>query len=261
VSKTGGKGRISNELVAASCAAVLTVYAAGYWRTREAARRLETQAQERRPARPASPPVVVAAIAPPIEAPAPTPAPEPLPEPPVAVVEAAPDPVEPPPAPVVEEAKPAKKLVAKKSAPPPPPPEETAAATAAVAPPAILSIPLEPPPKDWSTPPPSLDSVPVPATGWRDGTYTGWGTSNHGDIEARVLIENGRIAGSGIATCATRYPCDVIYTIIFQPVWTQSPEVDRVSRATESADAYYYGLVEALKKASAAPAATTTAPQ
>ncbi len=43
-----GKGKISNDLVAASCAAVLAVYAAGYSRTREAARKFETQAQERR---------------------------------------------------------------------------------------------------------------------------------------------------------------------------------------------------------------------
>src|SRR5580698_656778 len=48
--KGRGKGKISNDLVAASCAAVLAVYAAGYSRTREAARRFETQAKERRTA-------------------------------------------------------------------------------------------------------------------------------------------------------------------------------------------------------------------
>src|ERR1700722_18364204 len=53
--KGRGKGKISNDLVAASCAAVLAVYAAGYWRTRDAARRFETQARERRPAVPAQP--------------------------------------------------------------------------------------------------------------------------------------------------------------------------------------------------------------
>ena len=37
MAKAGGKGRISNGLVAASCAAVMAVYAAGYWRTREEA--------------------------------------------------------------------------------------------------------------------------------------------------------------------------------------------------------------------------------
>ena len=46
--KGRGKGKLSNDLVAASCAAVLAVYAAGYFRTREAARRFETQAKQRR---------------------------------------------------------------------------------------------------------------------------------------------------------------------------------------------------------------------
>ena len=112
-----------------------------------------------------------------------------------------------------------------------------------------MSVPLDPEPKEWPAPPPSPESLPEPTTRWHDGTYTGWGQSNHGDIEAKVVIENGRIVVSSINYCATRYPCDVIHTILYQPVWTQSPDVDRVSRATESADAYYYGLVEALKHA------------
>jgi uncharacterized protein with FMN-binding domain len=70
-----------------------------------------------------------------------------------------------------------------------------------------------------------------------------------------VVIREGRIVEAAIASCETRYPCDVIGDIIAQPVARQSPEVDRVSRATESADAYYYGLVEALKEAQVADAA------
>lgn len=217
VSKRGRKGKVSNDLVAASCAAVLTVYAAGYWRTRDAARRLDTQVQERRSARPQLAPAA-GPVAPAIETPAPTPLP-----------------------PAALEPKPARKAPSKTASAP-------ATTTAAV--PAILSVPLEPEPKSWPPPPPTPESLPTPTEQWRDGTYTGWGTSYHGDIEAKVVIENGRIVRSGINYCATRYPCDVIDTIIHQPVWTQSPEVDRVSRATESADAYYGGLVEALKKAS-----------
>src|SRR5579863_8676947 len=53
--KGRGKGKISNDLVAASCAAVLAVYAAGYSRTREATRRFEIHARVRRPAPPAVP--------------------------------------------------------------------------------------------------------------------------------------------------------------------------------------------------------------
>ncbi|MEP7313740.1 MAG: hypothetical protein ABI859_14230 [Pseudomonadota bacterium] len=246
MSKRGRKGRVSNDLVAASCAAVLTVYAAGYWRTRDAARRLETQAQEHRPVRPTAPAALPVAPAPE------TAAPTPPAEPPVAVTAESPAP------------EPAKKTAAKVAAAPAPPVPEPAVAAvpvAVAAVPAILSVPLDPEPKEWPPPPLTADSLPPPTGVWRDGTYTGWGQSNHGDIEAKAVIENGRIVASGINYCATRYPCDVIHTIIHQPVWTQSPEVDRVSRATESADAYYYGLVEALKKASEAPADTATTPK
>ena len=252
MSKGGGKGRVSNELVAASCAAVLTVYAAGYWRTRDAARRLETQAQERRPARPAP------------AAQAPVPAPQPLPEPPVATVEApsasiATPQLSPPSPPVADPVKPAKKAPAKTAAASPAPPADVPLpAVAAV--PSLMSVPLEDMSKPATVPPPG--PLPEGFAGWRDGTYTGWGQSNHGDIEAKVVVQGGRIVDSGVATCATRYPCDVIYTILYQPVQRQSADVDRVSRATESADAYYYGLLEALKQALDEPPAeqATTPP-
>lgn len=84
---------------------------------------------------------------------------------------------------------------------------------------------------------------------WLDGYYTGWGSSRHGDIQAFVRIEDNRIVDAGVASCETRWPCDVIERIIRQPIEIQSAEVDRVSRATESADAYYYGLVTALEHA------------
>jgi uncharacterized protein with FMN-binding domain len=84
---------------------------------------------------------------------------------------------------------------------------------------------------------------------WLDGYYTGWGTSRHGDIKAFVNIKDGRIISAGIDTCETRYPCSVIDHILLQPIDLQGPDVDRVSRATESADAYYWGLVNALANA------------
>jgi uncharacterized protein with FMN-binding domain len=84
---------------------------------------------------------------------------------------------------------------------------------------------------------------------WLDGYYTGWGTSRHGDIKAFVTIKDGRIISAGIDTCETRYPCSVIDHILLQPIDLQGPDVDRVSRATESADAYYWGLVNALANA------------
>ena len=84
---------------------------------------------------------------------------------------------------------------------------------------------------------------------WKDGTYTGWGYSRHGDIEASVVIESGRIASATISQCRTRYSCSVIDRLPPQVAQRQSPNVDYVSGATQSADAFYGAVVAALNKA------------
>jgi uncharacterized protein with FMN-binding domain len=87
------------------------------------------------------------------------------------------------------------------------------------------------------------------ASAWKDGTYYGWGASRHGDIQAEVVIAGGRIASATIAQCLTRYSCSVISNLPPQVAMRQSPEVDYVSRATQSTNAFYYAVVEALGKA------------
>jgi len=93
--------------------------------------------------------------------------------------------------------------------------------------------------------PPAIPEAPQ----WKDGTYTGWGYSRHGNIEAAVVIERGRIASATISQCRTRYSCSVIDKLPPEVAQRQSPEVDYVSGATESADAFYGAVVEALSKA------------
>jgi uncharacterized protein with FMN-binding domain len=222
VFKRGGKGRVSKRVVAAGCAAVLAVYVVGYRRTGEVTRRLEAQAREHRTARAEASSAVVPVV-PAIEAPAPAP------------------PRTPPAAPEVRPVtpQPARKAASKKATSPPSPPPSAV--------PAILSVPIEEPPQ----------LIARPAQKWRDGTYTGWGQSFHGDIEARVVIREGRIVEAGIATCGTRYDCNVIDRLINQPVQRQRAQVDNVSGASESSDAYYYGLLEALEMAREPDAATT----
>src|ERR1035438_8831316 len=72
--ETRPKGKISNGLVSASCAAVLAVYAAGYTRTQAAADRFNNQVAERRPsirqAAPAAPAEVASTTSPEAVAPA-----------------------------------------------------------------------------------------------------------------------------------------------------------------------------------------------
>ena len=98
-----------------------------------------------------------------------------------------------------------------------------------------------------STKPPA-DSTSV-ARDLKDGVYTGWGTSRHGDIESRVEIKNGRIISASIAQCLTMYSVYWIAALPPQVVKRQSPNVDVISGATESSNAFYDGIMEALKKA------------
>src|SRR5690242_10345443 len=44
---------------------------------------------------------------------------------------------------------------------------------------------------------PSVAATPTAvASGYKDGTYTGVGTSRHGDIQAQVVIQNGKIVSA-----------------------------------------------------------------
>ena len=96
-----------------------------------------------------------------------------------------------------------------------------------------------------ATPPPPPPDGPT----YKDGTYVGWGTSRHGDIQATVVIKDGRILSAVISECWTRYPCSRIEKLPPQVAERQSPEVDFVSGATQSTNAFYYAVVEALAKA------------
>jgi uncharacterized protein with FMN-binding domain len=223
--------KISNSLVAMSSAAVLAVYSAGYLRTRAAADRFATQSSERRPgSRSAVTPPVVPAD--PKAVPLPVPSPAASPEVPRTKV------------PVATPAA-AEKVQPATAAPPPVIPEAAKVEIADAAP--VVAPPAAPPIAPLVIPP--IAPPPPPAPKWKDGTYLGWGTSRHGDIQASVVIEGGRITSATIAQCQTRYSCSVIDKLPPQVAQRQSPEVDYVSGATQSADAFYYGVVDALSKA------------
>ncbi len=228
--------KVAGGLVAASCAAVLAVYTAGYARTQSAANRLAAQIAQRRAAVPASERVTI--HVPELRdhrSPAPIPAR-----------------LRPPAAPLPDRARNKTEKPRKEAA-------RTEVAAAVVLANAIEPAPVEPPeplpaaaqiPAPTIAPAPELPPAPAPAKpAWKDGTYTGWGYSRHGNIEATVVIEGGRIASAAISQCRTRYSCDVIDKLIPQVAQRQSPEVDYVSGATQSADAFYGAVVEALSKA------------
>jgi uncharacterized protein with FMN-binding domain len=83
----------------------------------------------------------------------------------------------------------------------------------------------------------------------RDGTYYGWGTSRHGDIQAEIVINAGRISSARISRCETRYPCSYIENAPGQVIQRQSPAVDVVAGCTQSIYAFYYAVLEALAQA------------
>ncbi len=84
---------------------------------------------------------------------------------------------------------------------------------------------------------------------FKDGTYTAWGHCPHGDLQALVVIRHGRIIAASIAQCFTRYSRDVIAPLPGEVVARQSANIDLVSRATESSDAFYEAVALALIKA------------
>ncbi|HXA49642.1 MAG TPA: FMN-binding protein [Candidatus Acidoferrum sp.] len=216
--------KVPNSLVALSSAAVLAVYTAGYVRTRPAADRLAQAAVRRLPPPQAAVPVTPVAEIRTVDRPVTAPVPK------ARVAPAAPK-VQAPIAAHVESQEPA--TVAEPALP----------AVAAPAP--------EPPAPVAPVPVPEIEKKPdaPPAPKWKDGTYLGWGTSRHGDIQASVVIESGRIASATIAQCLTRYSCSVIAQLPPQVAQRQSPEVDFVSGATQSANAFYYAVEDALSKA------------
>jgi uncharacterized protein with FMN-binding domain len=240
--KTPGRSgsRVTNRLVALSSAAVLTVYSAGYLRTRAAADKLFAAERTRAvvPGTMTPGPPISTTLASATEAPMPAEAVRPITSPvattPALQSSAASSQNSPKPAVTAAEATPIPTPDASSSASPSASPAPTPAATTTTE--LVAS----------STPAAS----PVPtAPAYKDGTFSGWGTSRHGDIEATVVITSGKIVSAVISQCWTRYSCSWVAHLPGQVVTRQSAEVDYVSGATQSANAFYYAVVQALSKA------------
>jgi uncharacterized protein with FMN-binding domain len=88
-----------------------------------------------------------------------------------------------------------------------------------------------------------------PAIAYKDGTFTGLGSCRHGTIKAAVAVQDGKIVSANITECRTRYSCSWIAMLPGQVVKRQSAEVDYVSGATESTDAFYEAIAAALNSA------------
>lgn len=98
-------------------------------------------------------------------------------------------------------------------------------------------------------PAPAATTAPTAATQYRDGTYSATGVSRHGDIAAQVTVKGGKIVSTQITGCYTRYPCSRISDLTEQVVSQQSTDVDMVSGATDSSEAFLQAVDNALQKA------------
>jgi uncharacterized protein with FMN-binding domain len=217
-------------LLTLGTAAAIAVYAAGYLRTRGAADAFAAETGAHRPPHIASAPkraaeitdsLAVAAIAAGVRSPAKLPS--------IA-------------------AKPAKKAAARRLATANKKTSPTAVVVAPTAPTQPASSIPEPAPVATAPVEPPKAAEP-PRNALKDGVYRGYGTSRHGDIEAEIEVKDGRIAAAKISQCLTRYSCSWISQLPSQVVARQSAEVDYVSGATESSDAFYLAVAEAISKA------------
>lgn len=211
--------RISKSLVTLSSTAIVAIYAAGYYRTSAAAHKFDSQGEQRK---------TVAAVIP-----------------------AAPPAAENPPAPAAPAgSSPSAAPAAKKNV------RKPAAGNRKTD-----SASTEPgeSPASGSGANAATTAAASPQTNYKDGTFLGWGSCRHGDIEASVQIQDGKIVTATITQCLTRYSCSWISPRVPSPVLPdlprevverQSAKVDYVSGATESSYAFADAITAALSKAS-----------
>ena len=223
--RTSPTQRISNGLITLSSAAIVAIYAAGYHRTSPAAHRFDSQIPQQRTSA-----TIAIATPPPASNPGSSAAP-----------------------PVSSSAAPAIKKNTKR----PSTPSRKAAPSSASDSAGPSSAPS---PASATNPPIEAAAPPAGAakSAYKDGVYLGWGSCRHGDIEASVTIQDGKIALVAISQCLTRYSCGWIAPKIpgaglpdlpSQVVERQGPKVDYVSGATESSYAFADAVVAALSKA------------
>jgi len=241
--------KITNGLVALSSAAILTVYAAGYLRTRSAADRFAVEAADLRNPLPIAGPAAMAtttAAAPREFVDARTPD-EPAPAVPAAPVRK--NEASLPPREVASPDASARQIAdvtEPASSKEPAGPKGPALQVAEESSPAPTPTSPVPAAVDATTAEPPAAPAPRKEGQLKDGTFTGWGYSRHGDIQAAVVVQDGRVVSAEITQCLTRYSCDVIDMLPAQVISRQNAFVDLISGATESANAYSNAIFRAL---------------
>ena len=132
-----------------------------------------------------------------------------------------------------------------------------AAAPPTLAPPTVTPVPqaplrAQPPATSRAAPTPQPTAAPAQpnvSSQYKDGTFTGQGTSRRGDVWVSVQIQGGQIANVTITRSTLQYPLRDIANLPSEVVQRQSAQVDIVSRATYSSMAFRGAVTQALTAA------------
>jgi uncharacterized protein with FMN-binding domain len=112
------------------------------------------------------------------------------------------------------------------------------------------TAPTPAPARPAPTPQPAPAAPAAAAPGaYKDGTYIGQGSSRRGGVVVNVVVQAGRIASVTITQSTLQYPLRDIAGLPAQVVQRQSAQVDTVSRATYSSQAFKGAVSQALSKA------------
>jgi uncharacterized protein with FMN-binding domain len=136
----------------------------------------------------------------------------------------------------------------------PPPPTITLSPTAAATLGLSPSLRATPTPQPQPIRPPvaRATATAVPGTSYKDGTYSGMGSSRRGNVWVSVTVTNGRIGSVTITRSTLQYPVRDIAGLPAQVVQRQGAQVDIVSGATYSSQAFRTATSQALAQAQAA---------
>lgn len=112
-----------------------------------------------------------------------------------------------------------------------------------------ITIPTTAPRAAPTASPTSPLAAPNSVGTYKDGTYVGQGMSRHGGFQVQVVVRGGKIVSTAILRSSTRYPVSAIRPLPPTVLAQQSTNVDLVSGATDSSNAYLDAVDNALAQA------------
>ena len=96
----------------------------------------------------------------------------------------------------------------------------------------------------------STPVVVVGASTYANGTYSGTGSSRFGNVSVSVTVSNGNISNVQITRVTTSFPMSRIASLPTQVVQNQTANINGVSGATYSSQAFKQAVQAALAQAS-----------